>query len=220
MGLKLVNAAVETIISLDEAKAHLRVDHDDDDDLIGALIDAVVSYVEGPRGYLARALAEQTWDLTLDGFPDSGFRGGSYRGGHHHLHNHHMIEVPLPPLIAVEGVFYRASNGDEIEMSASAYLVDAASEPGRISLASGQCWPSVCPGLNAVRVRFRAGYLDTSSPPVFVLPGNIKVALLMFLSTLYENRSESEVGLRAQAIQLPFASAALLKNYIASRGFA
>lgn len=214
MGLKLITAATDTIISLAEAKAHLRVSDTDNDTLIESLIEAVVSYVEGPRGYLARALADQTWDYYLDDFPR--WFGVHYR--HHHHGHHREIEIPLPPLIEVIGVFYRDTAGDEQELDATTYIVDTGSEPARINLASGKAWPSICPGLNAVRVRFRAGYLDTSSPPAFALPGAIKSALLMFLSTLYENRSETIIG--STAVRLPFASECLLEKYIASRGFA
>jgi uncharacterized phiE125 gp8 family phage protein len=208
MGVKLITPASDTIISLVDAKAHLRVDHTDDDALIGALIDAVVSYVEGPRGYLARALADQEWDYYLDGFPD--------RNWNHRTSSE--IEIPLPPLIELVGVFYRDSAGAEQEWDAANYIVDIASEPARISLASGKCWPSICAGLNAVRIRFRAGYLDNSSPPAFALPAAIKAGLLLYIGTLYENRSETIVG--EVANRMPFASEALLRPFVAQRGFA
>lgn len=214
MGLKLITPATDVVISRDDAKAHLRVDFTDDDNLIDALIDAVVSYVEGPRGYLARALADQTWDYFLDRFPARNWHRSVYQHGL----SHQEIEIPLPPLIEVLGVFYRDSAGAEQQFDAASYLVDTASEPARICLASGKCWPSICEGLNAVRIRFRAGYLDNGSPQQFALPSAIKAALLLYIGTLYENRSETIVG--DVANRMPFASECLLKPFVAQRGFA
>lgn len=208
MGLKLVTPSTDEIISLDEAKAHLRVDHVDDDDLISSLINAVVSYVEGPRGYLARALADQTWDFYLNRFPARGWG---------HLSSSE-IEIPLPPLIEVVDIFYRDNGGDEQELDNSSYIVDSASEPARISPASSASWPSICESTNAVRIRFRAGYLGTSSPQQFLLPPAIRAALLLYIGTLYENREETIVG--DVANKMPFASEALLKPFVAHRGFA
>src|SRR5439155_124697 len=88
---------------------------------------------------------------------------------HHHRRGH--IEIPLPPLIEVEGVFYLDSNGDEQEMDATLYTVDDASQPARIALKPAASWPVTEYVENAVRVRFRAGYLDqTQSPPVDAVP--------------------------------------------------
>ena len=63
--LRLVTAATEPILTLEEAKLHLRVDHDDDDDLIEALVAAVTARLDGRDGILGRCLRAQTWELVL-----------------------------------------------------------------------------------------------------------------------------------------------------------
>jgi uncharacterized phiE125 gp8 family phage protein len=64
----LIAPAVEPI-SLAEAKAFLRVEHDDDDDVIAALIAGARLYVEGQT---RRALITQSWRLVRDAWPQCG----------------------------------------------------------------------------------------------------------------------------------------------------
>lgn len=196
MALKRVSAPTDTPVSLAEAKAHLRVDHDDEDILISALIDAATEHVDGPRGVLGRAMIDQTWDYYLDEFPDA------------------EIELPLPPLIEVLGVYYQTSTGEE---EFTAYEVDDASEPARLSLNSGS-WPTASTVKNAVRIRFRAGYLDTGvSPAVAAVPNPIKAAMLLYIGDLYAHR-ETQVDNRIG--QLPWSAEQLLRPHKFSLSFA
>lgn len=50
----------EPIVSLDEAKRHLRVEHDSDDVYIDGLIAVATAWLDAPDGWLGRALGEQT----------------------------------------------------------------------------------------------------------------------------------------------------------------
>ena len=206
MGLKLITAPADDVVSLEEAKAHLREDSEDFDAQIQAFIYAATEFVDGPNGYLGRALIEQTWDYYLDEFPcrnDWSLPVSRRRN---------YIEIPLPPLIEVVGVFYVNANGEEQQLDASSYIVDDASQPARISLKSNASWPSVAEQPNAVRIRFRAGYIDaTNSPPTPNVPFPIKAAILMYIGDLYQNRENQVVG---DAIaKLPWASEQLLRPH-------
>ena len=53
-------------VTLAEAKAHLRVDISDDDDLITAIIKAAREYCEE---YLDRTLVHTQWTMRMDAFP-------------------------------------------------------------------------------------------------------------------------------------------------------
>jgi len=56
-------------VTLADAKAWLRVEHDDDDDVIAALIAGARSHVEAQT---RRALITQSWRLVLDRWPRDG----------------------------------------------------------------------------------------------------------------------------------------------------
>lgn len=198
MALKLIAGPAIEPVTLDEAKQHLRVDSDDDDALIESLIVAARNFVER---YLGRALIEQTWDLYLDKFPTTG-----------------PIEIPLCPVISVDGVFY-GEDSPETEFDAESYRTDVVSEPARISLPSGGAWPTVTEGSNVVRVRFTAGYPDgDDSPPAPNVPAQFKQAMLLAMGSMYENRESVVVG--PAVSEMPFAFEALLKPHRLHRGMA
>lgn len=190
MARKLVTAASTYPVTVAEAKAHLREVDSDNDDLIETLVKAATGHAEK---YLGRALINQTWDLYLDDFPD----------------DDEPIEIPLPPLIEVVGVFTRDADGNEDEVDLDSVIIDLASEPARVSIGSGS-WPTVDDDvINAVRVRFRAGYVDNSvSPAEGDVPDDIKAAILLHVGALFAHREEVVIGQAANL--LPWGAKALL----------
>jgi uncharacterized phiE125 gp8 family phage protein len=203
MGLQIVTAPANLPVDLDTVKKHLRVDFTDDDTLIDAYLEAAVGYVDGPNGFLGRALIAQTWDYYLDRFPVDAFHR---RGG--------RIELPLPPLIEVIGVFYLDASGAEQTLDPSRYTVDSASVPARLYPVGG-CWPTIpCLEHQAVRIRFTAGYVDASvSPPVDDVPKPIIAAIMLLTGDLYANRETMLTGQRAAAVTLPWAAEQLLRPH-------
>lgn len=190
MALKLITAPAEYPVTLEMAKEHLRVIDDDDEALIEMLLGAATRNAER---FLGRALIDQTWELVLDGFPTE----------------FDEIKIPLPPLIEVVSVAYDDEDGNEQTLSASVYTVDNASEPGWIT---SESWPSTFDGINAVRIRFRAGYIDTTiSPEAQNVPFDIRAAVLLSLGSLYEHRETVVIGQTATA--LPWGAEQLLRMH-------
>jgi uncharacterized phiE125 gp8 family phage protein len=111
MGLQLIAAPSSEPVSLDEAKEHLRVDHNDEDALILRLIKSARETAESLTG---RAFVTQSWKLWRDGWPAA-----------------RAIEIPKPPLAAVTAVTAVSRSGTESVLSSDAYIVDSASVPGR-----------------------------------------------------------------------------------------
>ncbi len=59
--MKLVTPPTADLVPLADMKAYLRVDHDDEDTLIGDLTAAAVAYLDGWGGVLGRCIMPQTW---------------------------------------------------------------------------------------------------------------------------------------------------------------
>jgi hypothetical protein len=217
VGLKLVSAPANDAVTLVEAKSHLVVEHTEHDSLIGIYISACQGFVDGPNGYLGRALIDQTWDYTLDHFPghNRGWRFGRCRCCYNDAHRERTIEIPLAPLIEVVSVAYIDTAGDEQTLDSALYTVAGVGDPqwpGRVVRLQTGSWPQTAHQPDAVRIRFRAGYLDTTmSPAEDAVPFPIKAAILLHVGDLYKNR-ETTLDVRAVA-QLPWAAEQLLKPH-------
>lgn len=218
MGLKRIVAPAVDPLSLAETKKHLRVEHDEDNALISNLIGAATEFLDGPGGHLGRALVDQTWDFYLDRFPGDpcsiGYLGR--RSSRHHRPAHDIsIEIPLPPLIDLIGVFYLDTNGSEQTFAGASYVVDDADQPARVVLTSGIPWPSTKDCANAVRIRFRAGFLDQGvSPAVDAVPASIKAAMLLQIGDLYANRESQVIEQRLTQILNPAAELLLRRHRV------
>lgn len=102
-----------------------------------------------------RQFITATWDDKRPGFPCAD-----------------VIELPLAPLVSVTSVSYVDTNGVTQTWSASLYTVDAPVGPkarfGRIVPNYGQVFPSTRDVVNAVTIRFVAGYGAASAVPTLV----------------------------------------------------
>ena len=176
-------------VSLADAKAHLRVDHDADDTRITALITAARRAAEM---YLSRALITQTlrWTVT----PMDVLRPrGPFR-------LQHPLTLPRSPAQSISSVVITDETGAATTLTAPAYVADLAQEPGRIAfdlsavLTGGQTLRSA--NLQNVQVTFVAGYgADGAS-----VPQTITQAILLTVAMLYENRGD-DGGELPQAVQ-------------------
>ena len=155
-------------IALSDARAHLRVEEDDEDAHIAGLIAAARDWAEG---FTRRAFITQTWELHLDGFPK-------------------CIRVPRPPLQSVTSIQYVDSAGVSQTLSTSVYTVDTDAEPGLIYPAYSQTWPTTRQIPKSVTVTFVAGY---GADPADV-PDPIRHAIKLHVSRLYEIREPQITG--------------------------
>lgn len=163
MALSVVTAPTEEPITLDEAKAQLRVTHSHEDALISSLITAARDLVE-QRTW--RQLVTATFRLYLDRFPAG-----------------REIFLPRPRLAAVASIEYLV-DGVWVSLSTGRYTVDAVSEPGRV-LVDTAGWPEADDTLNAVRIQFTAGYGAASA-----VPAPVKSAIKVMIAALYDNRDD------------------------------
>lgn len=137
--LKLLTPALANPVSLEEAKAHLRVTGTDDDAYIGALVSASTDAAQQLTG---RQCEPATFALYLDGFPCG------------------PIDLPRPPLQSVASISYVAPDGTVTDLAA--FEVDTAT--GRVLPAFGSSWPATRAVPSAVTVTFVAGYPTGETP--------------------------------------------------------
>jgi uncharacterized phiE125 gp8 family phage protein len=194
MALRLVTAPPVKPLTLDQLKAHLRVDTSDEDELLLGILDAAVEHAEAVT---KRALVYQSWDWLLECFP-------------------RWFEVPKAPLIQVEHIKYLDDSGAEQTLATSVYRVDSASQPGRVTLDYGQVWPSTYPVPNAVTLRFACGYFLGGSPTDYRadVPRSINQGLLLLAGHFYENREAISMAPNIQ--ELPLGVRALLTPHVVS----
>lgn len=183
---KITDATVEPF-TLAEAKLHLKVETaiTEDDSLITALIKAVRLACEGQ---CRRTLLQTTWELAQDKFSTA-------------------LMLEHPRIIGVDSIKYIDANGVEQTLDPQDYLVDKDSEPGWVVPAYDKRWPDTRCQLNAVRVRYRAGYGTEAS----AVPEDLKVWMKLHLAHYYKNREASISG--TTVTPLPFASG-LLDPYL------
>lgn len=171
MRLRLITAPSAPVVTTAEARAQVNAYGTASDPQLAAMVEAVVSGVDGSAGELGRALVEQEWELGLDAFPSS------------------AICLPLPPLLSVESVKYVDPEGVQQTMEPAGYTVEPG-EHGFAMPAHGTRWPATRAQPLAVRVRFKAGYGATGDK----VPAAIRSAILLRVADLFENRESSIVG--------------------------
>ena len=156
-------------MSLAEAKLHLRVDIDDDDDLISALIVAAREYAETLTG---RCFVAQSWRYVIDSFP--GLVPAGVPWGKVYSRPGNAIYLQRSPVQAVTSITYLDMSSTEQTVPPTLYTADMTSEPARITPCFGQIWPIPLPEIGAVEVDFVAGY----AAPITVDQGAGTIAVM------------------------------------------
>ena len=180
MALKLVTEPTSDPVTLEEAKAHLNVDFDDYDDLIAGYVRSAHMGIVYNTGH---ALSPSTWDLSYDAFPT----GNTPEG---------FVQIPIGPLIEVESVNYvDPDTAIETVLATSGYEVDTMNRLGGVAPSSSG-WQAVFTTINAVRIRFTAGYPDLpGSPAESGVPASLKHAVLIMVRDMYDFRSPTVAGI-------------------------
>lgn len=178
-------------VTLAEAKGHLRVDldFDDDDDLIGRNIKTARAKVES---ILRQPIIMTTFDAYFDGWPNANDGLHVPRQIVAATVRDRVLDLPRCPVAAVAGVYYLDQDDAEQTLDPSTYRV-LTGKPGRIQLRRGATWPTSPIQLDSIRVRFTAGHATTAE----TAPTCAKDAMLLVLGNLYANRGDEESNLTA-----------------------
>ena len=163
MALKLITGPTTYPVTLAEAKAHLRVDSSAEDTLIQAMIASATELAEQIMG---RSIMPQTWEITLDEFPEA-------------------FEITRVPSASITSLKYYDEAGAQQTMLNTLYTLDSADDAGFayvVPVYAGS-WPSTRDQINAVALRYVAGYADAAS-----VPESIKAWIKLMIGAMYESR--------------------------------
>jgi uncharacterized phiE125 gp8 family phage protein len=164
---KITDATTEPV-TVDEAKNHLRVEHNRDDARIAMFITAARQECEQ---LLGRTLISTTWELTRDRFDEA-------------------IRLEWPPIQSVTSIKYDDAAGIEQTLNSLDYVLDAASEPGYVVPEIDKEWPDTQDAINAVRVRYVAGYGAAAAD----VPAAVKAWILLRIQMLYQGCDTDEAA--------------------------
>lgn len=184
---RTVEPAVEPV-TLAEAKAHLRVVHDSEDDLIGGLVRAARQEVEARTGM---ALIDQNWRLALDRWPAHG-----------------RVLLMRHPVKQVLSVTVYGSEGEASLIAPASYQLDRLSRPARLHFEE-----QPTPGLvmNGIEIDFLAGFGEAGTD----VPDLLKRAVLMLVAHWYEFRGS--YGPADQPVSMPPGFDRLISGYRSRR---
>jgi len=168
--------AVEPI-SLQQAKAWLRVDHAADDELIGALILAARLCVEAASRKL---LVAQLWRLSMDAWPDGD------------------IVIPLTPLRQVNALRVYGADNVAVGVSPMTWTIDLPSQRVRVSP------PPRAPGrpFGGCEVDVVVG-IGANADGV---PAPLRLAVRMLVARWYERRGDAESDARFETMPAEIAA--------------
>lgn len=171
------------MITIDEVKAHCRIDHDDEDGLLASLVSAALRTLENQTG---QAFAKVDGaEMVLDTLP----------------HGVGGIELAWTPVRAVRSVVCVDSQGAELSLSEAELFLDQRGVYPTLYPVSE--WPAVQPKRASVKIVADIGYEE--------LPPDVRAAALLIIGHLYENREAVVIGTIAS--ELPMAVEHLIQPY-------
>jgi uncharacterized phiE125 gp8 family phage protein len=182
----ILNHPLAEPLTLIEVKRWLRVDHDDDNQLIEGLVRAARERVEARTG---RALLAQTWRIVLDQWPADG-----------------RVALPVMPVISVAAVRVADASGQFNAIASTGYSLDARLDPAIITI-NQMLQPAVLRGGIEMDVIAGYGALPTDCPQ------SLRQAMLMMIAEVYarrgpdpENVMRAPVGKDIERLLSPYAS--------------
>lgn len=167
MQVEITGAAVDqdTIITVADLKAHMRVTHTQEDTYISALRSAAISWVE------------EHCNIKLGSYTARGYLAGFYNS-----------YIPIGPVTAISEVKYQTTSDKTYAnldtLATGLWFTDEISKPARIAFRD---YPNVYEyALTPVVVTFTAGYTT--------MPDPVLQAIRLLVAHMYENRQEEVVG--------------------------
>lgn len=181
--IRTVDPSAEPV-TLVEAKAHLRIAHDSEDDLLNGLIRAAREDVERATGL---ALIEQKWRLVLDKWPRDG-----------------CATVMRHPIREILSVTAYGADGEASLVDPASYQADIVSRPARLHFDGP---PGSLRALNGMEIDFTAGFGEAGTD----VPDLLRRAIVLLVAHWYEFRAS--YGSNDQPVSYPSGYDRMLASY-------
>lgn len=168
-------------VTLDQAKAALRIDGTDMDALITLWVKGIIANLEHEVG---QCMMEQTWEVRLAGFP--GIPCWTVGQAMPRLVSD---EISLPhPVMGVTSVRYIDQDGNQQTLAPSAYRLNKSRYGSTLSPTRGASWPATAEDDAAVVVVLQCGYGSTSD----ATPENVQLYILAKLAEQFDPAARME----------------------------
>ena len=172
----LLTPPAQEPLSLAESKHYLRVAHDADDALIGALVASARREIEIAT---RRVLVTQAWRIVLNCWPRAG-----------------RVVSPVNPLRTVEAARVFDEGGAPVALDTEGFVIDTASLPGIIAFMPAAV---AQPGrvLAGIEIDITAGHGGAED-----VPAPLVQALRLLLAHRYEHRGDAFAAMPADVERL------------------
>lgn len=177
-----------SIVTFAEVEKHLADVPAEDKDYVEALIAAATAWIDGPAGWLGRAIGVQ--ELEARGWFACD-----------------RLSLPCPPIVEIVSISYADPDGVRQDADPDTYRLDG----NELAVSPGAAWVRQPDH----RIRYWAGYgkRDPNDPQKWIndAPAPIKVAVMMLVAQWYNTRENVVIG--AAPTTMPFAVDQLLHLY-------
>ena len=173
MTLMLLSGPMSEPVTLDEARAHLRLDATDEDNLLSAFLVAARVALEART---RRAFIMRSWRLILDAWPSG------------------PLYLPIAPVSAVTSVTINGVRGPRI-IKTTEYETALAGDRPRLALLNA--WPAPTRRIGGIHIDVTAGYGAAGD-----VPAPLRQAILMIAAHWFEHREPVSIGEHADELPL------------------
>lgn len=184
--MTLIRTVAPTVepVTMAEVKAHMRLDHASEDELLASLIRAAREEVERATGL---ALIDQDWRLVLDEWPANG-----------------TVSIALHPVKTITSVTAYGSEGEASLIDPATYHADMVSRPARLHF---EGVPKALRAMNGIEVDFKAGFGEAGTD----VPDLLRRSILLLVAHWYEFRAS--FGPNDQPVGYPAGYERLIAGY-------
>jgi uncharacterized phiE125 gp8 family phage protein len=164
----IVQPTIEPV-SLEDFKLHLNYDLNDKDAIFRSYLIAGRQKVEE---YIGQYLVDQTLEAYVEDYP---------------VHGYIRLRGPLIGIVAFD-----YTDTDGIYDAIDDYVVDTTGKAPRLLPSYGATWPASRAQSNSIRIRWRAGFVNTSASPTettALIPEPLRIAIMFHAQALHEREN-------------------------------